>query len=252
MIRADHPANSKRGGACMYYKNCLPLKVLDIRFLRESIAFELQIGDKLCSFVSHHRLLNQSSDDFSYDDFVSFLDNFELTLDSLAQKNPFLMVALGDFKAKSSNCYKGITSDEGRKTEALTSQNGLHQETNEPTHILNDSSSCIDLIFNSQPNLLIKPGVHPSLHPKCHHQIIFAKFNLDIVFPPPYEREIWHYQKSNIDLIKRAINSFDWEKAFPILMLTRWSLFLIKLLSIYYIILFLMRRSYVMTEIPFG
>ena len=23
MVRADHPANSKRGGVCMYYKNCL-------------------------------------------------------------------------------------------------------------------------------------------------------------------------------------------------------------------------------------
>ena len=39
--------------------------------------------------------------------------------------------------------------------------------------------------------------------------------NLEIVYRPPYEREIWHYQKANIDLIKRAINSFDWEKAFP-------------------------------------
>ena len=44
--------------------------------------------------------------------------------------------------------------------------------------------------------------------------MVFAKFNLDIVYPPPYEREIWHCQKANIDLIKRAINSFDWEKAF--------------------------------------
>ena len=75
-------------------------------------------------------------------------------------------------------------------------------------------SSCIDLIFNSQPNLLIESGVHLSLHPNCHHQIIFAKFKLDIVYPPPYERKIWHYQKANIDLIKRAINLFDWEKAF--------------------------------------
>ena len=46
------------------------------------------------------------------------------------------------------------------------------------------------------------------------HLYIFAKFNLDIVYPPPQEREIWHYQKVNIDLIKCAINSFDWEKAF--------------------------------------
>ena len=43
---------------------------------------------------------------------------------------------------------------------------------------------------------------------------IFAKFNLDIVSPPPYERKIWHYQKVNIDLTTRAVNSFDWEKAF--------------------------------------
>ena len=192
MVRADHPANSKCGGVCMYYKNRLPLKVLDIRFLHESIAFELRIGDKLCSFISLYRSPNQS-----YDDFVSFLDNFELTLDTLAQKNPFLMVAVGDFNAKSRNWYnKDITSDEGRKIEAVTSQNGLHQEINETTHILNNSSSCIDLIFNSQPNLLIESGVHPSLHLNCHHQIIFAKFNLDIIYPPPYERELWHYQKA--------------------------------------------------------
>ena len=194
----------------MYSKSCLSLKVLDIRFLQESIAFELRIGGKLCSFISLYRPPIQS-----YDEFVSLLDNFELTLDTLAQKNPFLMVALGDFNAKSSNWYnKDITSDEGRKIEAVTSQYGLRQEINEPTHILNNSTSCIDLIFNSQPNLLIESGVHPSLHPNCHHQIVFAKFNLDIVYPPPYEREIWHYQKANIDLIKRAINSFDWEKAF--------------------------------------
>ena len=117
MIRADHPADSKHRGVYMYYKKCLPLKVLDIRFLHESIAFELQIGSKLCSFISLNRSPSQS-----YDDFVSFLDNFKLTLDTLAQKNPFLMVTLGDFNATSSNRYnKDITSDESRKIEAVTS-----------------------------------------------------------------------------------------------------------------------------------
>ena len=71
------------------------------------------------------------------------------------------------------------------------------------------SSSCIDLIFSSQPNLLIESGIYLSLHASCHHQITFAKFNLDIAYQPPYERENWHYQKVNIDLIKRAINAFD-------------------------------------------
>ena len=52
MIRVDHPVNSKRGGECMCYKYCLPLKVLDIRFLHESMSFDLRIGDKLCRFIS--------------------------------------------------------------------------------------------------------------------------------------------------------------------------------------------------------
>ena len=46
MVRAGHPANSKRGSICICYKNCLSLKVVDIRLPRESIAFDLQIGDR--------------------------------------------------------------------------------------------------------------------------------------------------------------------------------------------------------------
>ena len=64
----------------------------------------------------------------------------------------------------------------------------------------------IDLIFNSQPNLPIEYRVHPSLQPNYHREIIFAKDNLDIFYPPPHKREIWHYQKTNIDVIKRGIN----------------------------------------------
>ena len=146
------------------------------------------------------------------------------------------MVALGDFNAKSSKWYyKDITSNEGRKTEAVTSQNGLRQEINEPTDIWNKSSSCIDLIFNSQPNLLLESSF-------SHHQITYAKYNSTIDYPPPYERKIWHYQKANIDLIKRAINAFDWENA----------LSNIDVDKIDFVILFLMTRSYLMAEILFG
>ena len=32
LIRSDHPSNSKRGGACIYYNNFLPIRVCDISF----------------------------------------------------------------------------------------------------------------------------------------------------------------------------------------------------------------------------
>ena len=58
--------------------------------------------------------------------------------------------------------------------------------SNNPTHIPDTGFSYIDLIFTSQPNLVIVLSVHPSLHPIFHHQINFAKFILKIHFPPPY------------------------------------------------------------------
>ena len=85
---------------------------------------------------------------------------------------------------------------------------------NEPIHILEYFSSCIDLIFTSQPNLRTESGAHPFLHPNSHHQIIFAKDNLEIHYPPPYFHEVWYYQDANTDLIRRAIAMFDWDRAF--------------------------------------
>ena len=80
----------------------------------------------------------------------------------------------------------------------------------DPTHILPNSSSCIDLIFTNQPNLVTESRVYPSLHTKCHHQILFAKLCLNVEYPPLYERLIWDYKNVNIPSINRANNIFDW------------------------------------------
>ena len=105
------------------------------------------------------------------------------------------------------------TNFEGDAIEKLTSQFGLHQVIKEPTHILGISSSCIDLIFESRPNSINESGVHLPLHSDCHHQIIFAKFNLEIAYPPPYVQEVWHYKDANTELIRQAINEFNWKRA---------------------------------------
>ena len=204
LIRADHPSNTKRGGICIYYRNCLPLKLINICYLSECITFVIKLGDKICNFVSWYRSPNQFEDDFE-----NFYNNFELTLDIVSATNLFSIVAIGDFNAKSSNWYTSdITSFEGSKIEAITSQFGLQQIINEPTHIQGKSVSCIDLIFSSQPNLVMSPGIHSSLHQNCHYQIIFAKFSLKVHYPPPYECEVWHFKKAN------TINGFPWERSF--------------------------------------
>ena len=63
------------------------------------------------------------------------------------------------------------------KLNHLISYYGLTQVKNEPTHLLSNFSSCIDLIFTNQPNLITHSGVHFSLHKNCQHQIMFARFD---------------------------------------------------------------------------
>ena len=57
----------------------------------------------------------------------------------------------------------------------------------------------------SQPNMVIYSGVHASLLLHCHHQLIFAKFDLKVFYPPPYERTMCHFSQVNSDHIKRAV-----------------------------------------------
>ena len=87
----------------------------------------------------------------------------------------------------------------------ITKQYGLHQVIKEPPHLLDYSSTCIDLILTSQPNLITESDIHPTLCPNFQHQIVYAKFNLQNRFFPPYSRDFWPYKDADTELIKRAI-----------------------------------------------
>ena len=138
IIRKDHPSNTNRGGVCVHYKNILPFKIINIKYLQECVTFEVRVGRKCCKFICLYRSPSQTNEEFE-----SFLKKFELTLDKIHDDNPFMISVLGDFNAKSNNwCKNNITSHEGPMIDAVTSNYGLHQLIQESTHILNLSSSC--------------------------------------------------------------------------------------------------------------
>ena len=95
-VRYDHPFNSKRGRVCIYYKETLSLRVIIVNYLSRCIRFKLNIGEKLCSFISLCRSSIQTQDEFD-----KFADNLELNVHPAVQKNPYLVVVFGHFNAKS-------------------------------------------------------------------------------------------------------------------------------------------------------
>ena len=211
LVRADHPSNTKRGGVCIYYKETLAIRFLDINsILSECLLCEINIDGKKGYLATLYRSPSQTQEDFE-----TFLYQFEKLLLNINNKNPAFTVISGDFNARSASWWPSDkTTIEGTRIEALSSIHGFHQVITEPTHILPNSSSCIDLIFTDQPNLVIDSGVHPSLHINCHHQIVYSKLNFKIIYPPPYQRLVWNYDKADKKCIERSIDSVNWEILF--------------------------------------
>ena len=102
----------------------------------------------------------------------------------------------------------------GSRLDSLVSTNGFHQLLSEPTHILQNSLSCTDLVFTDQPRLVVDSGVHPAPHENCHHHIKYCKLSLKIVFPPPYEHFVWDFKRADVNAITTAINKVDWNFLF--------------------------------------
>ena len=82
------------------------------------------------------------------DEFDNFCLNFESLLSKINNEFPLCSVVTGDFNARNSRWWKNdIINSFGKEIETLTSSAGYYQLIDKPTHIINDSRSCIDLIF---------------------------------------------------------------------------------------------------------
>ena len=193
LVRADHPDDTKRGGVCIYYKESLSVKIINLPYFKEAPLLEMGYNKNKVIVSVTYRSPSQANDEFGL-----FLSNLEKIFSDINKLKPSLSVVTGDFNARSSSWWSdGINTTEGTNLFSLTSSNRFSQLINEPIHIQTNISSCIDLIFTDQPNLSMNSGVHSSLHPNCHHHIVHSSFNFNIHYPPPYQRLTWDYKKAD-------------------------------------------------------
>ena len=208
-MKNNHPQNVKRGGVGLYIKDSLPSKNRsDLVTVPECVVCEIQLNRKKYFFAVIYRSPSQTQSEFD-----NFTDNFELMLSKMHSENPFCVIFTGDFNCRSTQWWENdIENNEGKLFEPLSSDLGLHQLISEPTHLIGESKSCIDLIFTDQPNLVIESGVHPSLHDQCHHQIVYGKLSVSNIALPPYNRKIWYYDKADFVDIMKSIEMFRWHE----------------------------------------
>ena len=71
----DHPLNTKRGGVCMYYKESLVVKMINISYLQECLLCEVMIDNIRGCIALINRPPNQNSLEFQH-----FLSGFDQLL----------------------------------------------------------------------------------------------------------------------------------------------------------------------------
>ena len=76
LIRGDYPGNVKRWGQCIYYKESLSIRFLDVPSnLDECLLCELSYKNKKCFIATFYHSPSQSREEFE-----NFLSNFEVLI----------------------------------------------------------------------------------------------------------------------------------------------------------------------------
>ena len=211
LLRSDNSSNVKKGGVCLYYKEVLPLvNRIDLSNLNECLVCELKLGKNHIFLTALYRSPSQSIEQFS-----TFKQQLEETIVNINNCSPTMSLLLGDFNARNYIWFEGDTTNKaGLDLADITSIHSLSQIIKEPTHVLPNSSSCIDLIFTSSENLITDSGVLPSLFSRCHHQIIFCRLKFKVFHPPVYRRRIWDFARADSKNIKIAMSKINWHESF--------------------------------------
>ena len=126
---------------------------------------------------------------------------------SVNNQQPTCSILVGDFNAKLSKwCPSDKYNKAGQDIDTFPTTSGYTQMIGQPTHIVNETSSCIDLLFTTTSKLLSDVGVEQTIYNKHHPNIIYGSLNLIIPLPPPYYREVLDYKNQDLVCIQRAIS----------------------------------------------
>ena len=189
-IRSDHPGNTNRGGVCIYYKESLAVRVVNITSLTECLICEVTMQNKKGYAVVVYRSPSQSTYEFE-----SFLSGLEDLLSNIICSKSQFTIILGEFNSRSPEWWsEDIITLHGTQIDSLTTTHGSKELIFDSTHILPQSPYCTDLIFTDKLKYVTDCGAYSSLHPNCHHQITFCKLNLKVEYPPPYQRLVQNFK----------------------------------------------------------
>ena len=145
---------------------------------------------------------NRSPDSLNYT-----FDLIEHSIDLAVDTGINAIVVLGDFN-------EDQLKPQNNKMSNIFVKYNMIQFINEPTHFTENSSSCIDLISSTDPNVidLIHVG-QPFLNVNVrYHCPIYGIFKVPKKLHTCFKRQIWLYDRGNYNLYREKLQRVDWDE----------------------------------------
>ena len=132
---------------------------------------EIRSQNEECFLTCIYRSPSQNQDELK-----NFCTNFDILLNNVNDELPICLIVTSNFNARCSRWGKNDTTNlQGQELDLLTLSAGYNQIIDKPTHVINTSMSCIDLILCTNQSVISNHGVDVSIFDKCHHNIIYGK-----------------------------------------------------------------------------
>ncbi len=174
----------------------------------EIIAVEIQSKFKKSLVCNCYRV--------QYYDIVDFCADIDTIVDHASHEFDDI-IFLGDMNARNAIFWnQDRTNTEGRILYNTFNALGFEEMVHEPTRIVGETRSCIDLMFSNNPFIFSEISTHDKIVDICDHHPIHATLKYTLKKPKCYKRYVWDFKRGDYDKFRQLLLGANWKDCYVI------------------------------------
>ena len=162
--------NREQGGVSISFKQSLPF------IKRETIVKQISVNNEAYLLACFYRSVSQD-----HDEFHNFCSKVNHRLTNMNNNQTACSILKFDFHEKSLKWYRSDKNNTAvLDIDNTTKTPGYSQLKNKPTHFINGTSSCINLIFSYRISFIRNYEIERSISVICYHSITCGTLNFNV------------------------------------------------------------------------
>jgi endonuclease/exonuclease/phosphatase family metal-dependent hydrolase len=138
-------------------------------------------------------------------DIIDYCTDIDLIIDKASEEFQDIFI-MGDMNARNSLFWnEDITNTEGSALNALFHNFDFEQLIHEPTRIVGNTKSCLDLLFTNNCLAVSEVGTRDKIVNICDHHPIYATLKHTKSRPKSYKRWVWDFKRGEYDQFSQLL-----------------------------------------------